>query len=104
MAAERRMPVRTATIVLNSEYEGWQATMRTNPPLRVYEEMQSGTVERVKVALAGVIVDWNFVDEAGEALPASAEGVMALPADLLQQLITAWQVAVAQPAPFVNGS
>lgn len=70
MAQEiRKMPVRSREINLNSDFEGWQFTARTNMPLGVLEDLVSGDYGKIRSALAGVVLGWNFVDENGKELP-----------------------------------
>lgn len=88
-ATMRRMPIRTGKVVLVGSYEGWTAEMRVNPPLRVLQEMESGNMDRVKEAMASLIISWDFVDEEGEPLkPAGKGGIEQCPIDLLQDLAT----------------
>lgn len=95
--AERRLLVRTATLALDGDYEGWQATMRVNPSIATFEELASNDVTRVKAAMASVLVSWNFADEEGREVPATVEGIGAIPIDLLGKLLTKWQEAVVSP-------
>lgn len=70
MAQEaRKMPIRSREISLNGEYEGWRFTARTNMPLGALEDLVSGDYGRIRSALAGVVLGWNFVDENGKELP-----------------------------------
>lgn len=83
----RRMPVRTATVVFDGDYAGWEATIRTNIPVRVLEDMRSGEVDRIQAAVAGIVQSWNFVDEQGEPIPVEPDRIGDLPIDLLGALI-----------------
>lgn len=60
----RRRPIRTATITLNGDYQGTEATVRLNPPLRVYDEFSTD----VRKALGQVVLAWNLVDDDGKAV------------------------------------
>lgn len=81
---KRRMPVRTAQIELDGEYEGFSFTLRTNAPLYVLAGLSSGDLPRITEALAEVLIDWNFPDENGDPLPPpSTETVGQLPFDLV---------------------
>lgn len=82
-----KLPIKTAKLSLSGDYEGWECTVRTNPPLRVFRMLQSDLAEDVIAALAVIILDWNFVDEEGNPLPPPDEaGVEALPLDLVDQI------------------
>lgn len=91
--AERRMPIRTATIALDGDYAGWTVRMRTNPPLSAFEQFTSGSFRQIREALTTLLLDWNFVDEDGAPLPLDG-GVEHLPVDLLEQLIDKYVAAM----------
>lgn len=94
----RRMPVKTQRIELDGEYTGWWFTVRTNVPWSVLERMQKaeGQLSVVRETLGDVICgEWNFVDEAGNALPApNAEVLLALPYDLLMTMTNRFNAAL----------
>lgn len=84
---ERRMPIKTAVVRLDGDYEGWEATIRTNAPIYLFQrEIASGDADRVAAALSRIILLWNFVDDEGEPLPLEAASIGLLGADLLQML------------------
>lgn len=91
-----RSAVRTVEIALDGDYEGWTATMRVNPPMRVMDELRSGDQDRFRVALAEVISAWNFVDDDGKALPLPREGLdwSILPFDLESKVVMAYSRAI----------
>lgn len=66
MMSERRRPVRTAQVTLPEPYAGWTATIRTNISMGVYEQLLSGDWDTQFTALAATVLEWNFVDDAGE--------------------------------------
>lgn len=54
---------------------------------------------------ARVLVSWNYVDERGEEVPATAEGMLTLDPAHLMKIIRAWQQAAAQvPVPLSGPS
>ncbi len=66
----RRMPVKTADIAITlAGYEGWRFTVRSNPKQRTMDDLFSMDTARMREALNTLIVDWNYVDEAGAPLP-----------------------------------
>jgi len=91
-----RTAVRTVEIKLDDDYEGWSATMRVNPPMRVMDELRSGDIPRYRAALAEVIFAWNFVDDDGRPLPLPKDGIEwdALPFDLEARLIREYGRAI----------
>lgn len=98
MAAEqRKLPIKTRDIELTGDYEGWHFTARTNPPMRVLTDLSSGDLERITEALGGVIVAWNFVDEAGEPMAKpSPDAVRELPVDLAMEVARSFSTEVGK--------
>lgn len=98
------MPVRTRVATLDGDYAGWNATLRTNPPMRVLTEFSSGQFDRILSALREVVIDWDFVDEEGQPLPAPADGGLeACPLDLMQGLVRAFNAALVPEADVPKG-
>jgi len=78
------MPVKTKDMALDGDYEGWNFTARTNPPIAAFGHIASGDFDRIVLGLSRIIRVWNFVDEEGEPLlPPSQETIGELPLDLL---------------------
>lgn len=93
----RRMPVRTVRVELEGDYADFSLTMRSNPPLRVFTEMQSNTeFATLRETLRSLIVDWDFVDDEGKAL--AVGDLDALPLDLFGMLITSYLNAITGAA------
>ena len=42
-----------------------------------------------------ILIDWNLDDADGNALPASSEGMMAIPLDLASTILSRWNLALA---------
>jgi len=68
--AKRKMPVRIATFQLDGDFEGWEFTARTNPPVKLLRTLTAGDIGGIIDALSQMVLGWNFVDEEGEAIPA----------------------------------
>jgi hypothetical protein len=82
--AKRTQPIKTATIKLTGDYEGWEFIARTNAPIRAFGEIASGNFDNITKGLAQIMRSWNFVDEGGEELPTpSIESISDLPLDLV---------------------
>jgi hypothetical protein len=88
ISGARRLPVAYATVQLDGEYEGWWAEVRTNPRYSTIE-MLSDPV-RVYEGIAEIVKRWNFVDEEGQEIPATADGCKVMPVDLGLILIQKW--------------
>ena len=69
----RRRPVRTFVVKLDGEYEGTEAVMISNPPLRMLDELSEDEglqdFDRVRRATAALTQRWNFVDADGIDVP-----------------------------------
>lgn len=71
----RKRPVRTAEIELPAPYEGWTATVRTNMPMATYDALDTAAPQERLKALASVILEWNFVDDAGDQILITPEAI-----------------------------
>lgn len=94
--AIRKRPVRTFTAKLDAEgYEGTEAVMVANPPLRVLDNLSDpkdfNDLDKVRRAVAGLTVSWNFVDGDGAEVPLD-ETCSGLTADEVYYLLNAYYV------------
>ena len=98
VAEALRTAVRTGRVELGGDYEGWYATMRTNPTVSVWEDFASGDNERFDEALKILVLDWNFVDDQGQPLPLPNEGLdwRAAPFDLKLALTNAYSAIIQE--------
>ena len=81
----RKLPIKTTELKLTGEWEGWDCTVRTNPPVSVFADIASGDFDRIVSGIAKIIRKWNFVDEEGIAF---AEPSLATVGELPIELIT----------------
>ena len=80
----KKEPVITRDMELGGEYEGWEFTARTNPPISAFGDVASGDFDRIVLGLSKIVRAWNFVDENGDELPApTVETLRERPLDLL---------------------
>jgi hypothetical protein len=88
----RKLPVRTREIQLKAPWDGWSFTARMNPPVRVFEDISSGDFARIVDGMALIITAWNWVDEAGEPIPAPSREIISsnCPIDLLTAAANGW--------------
>ncbi len=107
---DRRMPVRTKELKLTGEWEGWTVTVRANPSLASLQKAQStaraveeGRLVPAFEALAEFLAGWNFVDEEGAPIPCNAEGLQALPVDLLTALMGVMAKELRRYADSIGG-
>jgi hypothetical protein len=94
-----RLVKRTRGVVLDGEYEGLIATIRTNVPvgelLNLLEASAGGDEASTTRAFAEMvnhlptfILSWNLGDEDGNPVPITPEGIRAnVPGDLLMMLV-----------------
>jgi hypothetical protein len=80
----RRMPVRTTVITFTGDYEDFSATVRTNVPMGVMENLVRA--DKVYQTLTQIVREWNLVDDDGEPLPVTEEGMKRVPIDLFWEL------------------
>jgi hypothetical protein len=84
----RKLPIKTATIVLEGDYEGWELVCRTNPPMSMLQELASGDFKTLMATLPKLIISWNFVDEEGEYIGDPSEVTIAkLPTELIMGVL-----------------
>lgn len=67
-------PVRTIEVVLDGDYAGWWARMRTNQKFGTLIALTSDDTHEQLRAMRDIFVEWNWVDEAGEPLPQPKDG------------------------------
>ncbi len=100
-----KIPIRYKDFAFTADYDGFLIKLRTNPPLRVYEEFISGELPRICAALATMTLESNVVDEADEPLDlTSIEGWRSVPLDLLEQAAVMLKAALTIPKASGTGS
>lgn len=93
----RRMPIRTARVQLEGDYADFSLKMRSNPPLRVFTEIQANAdFPTLRSLITELIVDWDFVDDQGVAIPVG--DLQAIPIDLFGQIVTRYLQTIADTA------
>lgn len=117
MAVKRKLPVKRVEVQLTGDYEGWYFAYRQNPPMGLYlermaalqalDQSDENSVLRATAGMYGVLelmlIDWNFVDENGDDIPATLEGLRALPMDLIQEMFSQMKGAVTE-APLASSA
>jgi len=83
------MPIRTMHVQLEGDYADFSLEMRSNPPLRVFTQMQDNAEFGVlRDRIRELIVDWDFVDDHGNAIPVGE--LDAIPVDLFGMIINSY--------------
>jgi len=91
------MPVRTVRVELEGDYADFSLVMRSNPPLRVFTGIQANQdFATLRDIMHELIIDWDFVDENGAALPVA--DLEAVSIDLFGMIVTRYLATVADAA------
>jgi hypothetical protein len=98
----RRMPVRTVRVDLEEDYADFSLTMRSNPPLRTFTEMQTNTeFATLRDVVRSLIIDWDFVDEDGKSIPLG--DLDAISIDLFGMIISRYLSTITSAAAVPKG-
>jgi len=89
--AGRPAPRTVDVTVAAGEFAGWSCTARADFPARVLADLQSGSIDRIMVALDVIIVDHNFPGADGELAETMADvdpyrGLLAVAGDALDAI------------------
>ncbi|MFW9991895.1 MAG: hypothetical protein ACFFD4_07525 [Candidatus Odinarchaeota archaeon] len=80
------------------EYEGAMVTAWINPPLRVFEQLQSGTNKEIYNALAELIITWNFTDDKDKPLKIEGNSFRNdIPVDLVLKMVEKISAEIGTP-------
>ena len=74
------------TIVLDGEFAGWKAEIRSGVSARILLDIQSSVPSRVLPAFAALVVSHNFKGINGEEIT----DVLDAPVEALTELMTQW--------------
>lgn len=97
--------IRTKRCELEEPYAGYHVTVRTNPPMQVYEDFSSGDLARILAALATVTTESDLTDDDDAPVDLTTPaGWRKMPSDLLAQVAARFQEALAIPKANANGS
>ena len=96
-----RPEIRTTTVELNGDFTGVSFTVRTNPPMWVFEEMGARDLTRMLTGFTKVVIAWEgVVDDEGNSLEAPNETtVRLLTRDLFNEMITRATTAITELPP-----
>lgn len=96
----RATPVETRWIQIVAPgefFDGWKFLARLNPPMTAVADVMSFNGDRMIRGATEIIKDSDFVDEEGEPIPCTLEGIGKLVSPLLNAAIRAWDKALALP-------
>jgi hypothetical protein len=74
------------TIVLDGDFAGWKAEIRSGVSARILLDLQSSIPSRVLPAFAALVVSHNFKGLNGEAI----DDILDAPVDALTELMSQW--------------
>lgn len=106
------IPRRTARIILEDDYDGAEIRCALDVDMGTYFHfqglMESSDAAQLEQAFREfgdrILIEWNL-EEGGEPIPATAEGVMQLPPALVLAILGKWGEAVGEaPAPLSKQS
>ena len=98
-----RIPDKIAVITFEgTDYDGAEIRAKLNVNFRYFSEIQAAISEDstngLRVAeLFGdhALIDWNLEDDAGNPVPANAEGMTMIPVELVNLMVGHWAEAVS---------
>ena len=96
-----RPEIHTKKVELNGDFTGVSFTVRTKPPMWVFEEMGSRDLARMFTGFAKVVVTWEGVyDDEGKTLKEPNETtVRQLTRDLFNEMMTRATTAITELPP-----
>ena len=95
-----QIPMRTLAVdFTGGEYEGAEVRLRLDVPLRTaFHFQQLGDTGEIEALLRefgdDILKDWNLEDDQEAAIPATADGLMGLPASFGMLLVEKWTAAM----------
>jgi hypothetical protein len=97
-----KIPKRTATLILDGDYEGAEVVVRLDVPVGTFLEIQDLVAQEKQLHVFQVFGDsildtWNLRDENDQSIPANSEGMHKIPIDLANIIMTEWSGAVTAP-------
>lgn len=104
------MPIKLVELTLDEiGYPGWSVSMRINPRSSVYDQLvQTDDLSGWWAAFGTVVIEWNFADEDGAAIPlpreVGAQKDLDLPINLLGFVLTRYFEAVRAAGAFPKAS
>lgn len=112
-----KLPVRSAKLIWEpgTDYDGAEVIAKLNIPMGLLVTIQEHLLEPL-TAVKGfelfgtaVLLEWNLLDEAGQPISPSGEGMLLVDPDFAGSLLAHWLEAVQRPSaplvqPSVNGS
>ena len=102
-----KLPIRTARLVFDGDYQGLEVKVRLNIPLKTYLAIQdllaeNKLLELIQEFARSALLEWNVEAIDGKILPATPEGMLEVDPAMAARIVQEWQAAIVNPpAPFV---
>ena len=97
-----KIKAKTKTVQLDGEFSGGEVTVRSNAPMSVIlrlDKLKGGEdFDALLDLIPEIVTAWNFTDEAGAPVPVSPDGIRALPVDLFQAVMAAFNESITVEA------
>jgi hypothetical protein len=99
-------PIRTHRFELDGDWSGFWILVRTNPPMRVYEDLVAARkISDAYAALAEMTLSSNLTDEHGESVDLTQPaGWRAMPLEFIEEAAALIKKATEVPKASGNGS
>lgn len=89
---------RTKRVEFSGDYEGFEAVVWVNPPMKVLDQMQSGISKEIYDGICSLVILWNFRDEQGNPIEISPAGVRdSVPVDLVIKIVEIVSSEITSP-------
>src|SRR3990172_12111213 len=92
-----RVPVRTALLVFEGDYEGAEVRCVLDVPMGYlldFSRLAGGDAKAIKEAFvrfsAEVVIDWNLEDDDGKAIAAKPDGLLKVPPAMANLIVGKW--------------
>ena len=105
-----RIPEKTAHLTFEGDYEGAEVWVRLNVSFGEFLKIQQNNNSENYGEMAqrfgdAMLVSWNLEDDGGNPIPASAEGMMAIPVEFATMIVNEWvEATTGIPDPLGEGS
>ena len=98
-----RLQKRTARLVFSNDYEGAEVVGRLDVPVGVFIEIQDMVANNDQLHVfevfgEKVLEEWNIQDDDGQAIPATSDGIQAIPLDFANLIIEQWVEVCTNPS------
>ena len=97
--------IKTARLELTGDFTGMWVEIRSNPPMRIYEDLATGEITRVMQALATMARASNLTDENDKPIDLkTVDGWREVSQGFLGEVATQIKAAMELPKASSNGS